>query len=167
MKRLPEAIFQVRLFGVNVSGKPHSRSHVQTPAVEVQIQAGARLRIISAVEADDVVVLVFDPDASFETSSTGVFPGRYIDDDAAHLTQKFATHECKVVILALEIFIENHHLREAERQKLHGVDLAQLAQHALAEAGGGRRNEGAVVGAVAQVEPAQEVDVARRSGHVQ
>ena len=83
---------------------------------------------IGAVEADNVVVLIFHPDAADKAAIPRALLGLYIDDDAAHFAQKFAAHEGEVVVLALEVLIEHHHLRETQRQELHGEDLGQIGE---------------------------------------
>ena len=125
------------------------------------------MRIVSAVEADDVVVLVFDPDAAEEPALASVFLGRDVDDDAAHFAEELAADESEIVILALKILIEDHHLGKAQRQKLHGINVAQFAEHAFAEAGRRGRSESAVIGALAHIQAAQEVHVADGDGRAE
>ena len=79
------------------------------------------MRIVSAIEAHHVVILVFNPDAPQKPSGRGVLFRLNIDHEAAHFAQKLATHEVEVVIFLLKIGIEDHHLREAKRQETHGI----------------------------------------------
>ena len=115
--------------------------------------------IVGAVEAHDVVILVFDPDPAQEAALAGVLLGGDVQDNATHLAQEFAAHESEVVVLALKILVEDHHLGKAEGQELHGIHTAELAEHALAQPGGGGRGESAIVSAVAHIEAAEEVHV--------
>src|SRR5208282_2943010 len=111
IKRLTQAIFEDGLLGINQRRQPDSAgAEVLTPTVKVQVITGSRMRIVRAVKADDVVALVFDPDAAEEAALAGVFLGGNVDDDAAHLAEKLAADEREVVILALKILIEDHHL---------------------------------------------------------
>jgi hypothetical protein len=52
--------------------------------------------------------------------------GLNIDDDTAHFSQKFPANEAKVIILALEIGIQYHHLRKSQRQELQRIKGSQL-----------------------------------------
>ena len=58
---------------------------------------------ISSVETNDVVVLVFDPDAPFEEAIAGVFFRRNVEHHAANVAQKLAVHVAEVVVGAVEI----------------------------------------------------------------
>jgi len=43
--------------------------------LEVQVITGTRMGIVGAIEADDVVVLIFNPDAGLESAFAGIFLG--------------------------------------------------------------------------------------------
>ena len=65
--RLLVAFDALRLFHVNGHRQPDSRLHVHPPTVEVEVVARVVLGAgpgIGAVEADDVAVLILDPDAA-------------------------------------------------------------------------------------------------------
>ena len=82
-------------------------------------------------------------------------PGFDIDHQAAHFSQKLATHESEVVIPLLEIGIEHHHLGEAQRQKVHGVKAGEMVEHAMAEAG--LADERSVFRTIAHVEASEKI----------
>ena len=151
MERLTDTVFEIGLLGINKRRQPHAGAKVLPPAVKVQIITGSRMRIVSAVEANDVVVLIFDPDAAEEPALAGVFLGGDVHDDAAYFPKELAADESVIVIPALEILIEDHHLGKAQGQELHGIYVAQLAEHAFTEPGCGRRGEGAVIGTLAHI----------------
>src|ERR1700674_862047 len=108
MERLTQTILQIGLLGINKRRQPDAGAKVLTPAIKVQVIAGSRMRIVSAIEADDVVVLVLDPDAAEEPALAGAFPGCDIHGDAAYFAEELPANESEVVILALKILIENH-----------------------------------------------------------
>ena len=122
------------------------------------------MRIVGAVEADNVVILVFNPDTSQEAALAGVFLWRDIHYHAADLAEKLAADECEIVKLTLKILIEHHHLCETEGQELHGINVAQLADHAFAESGCGRGREGTVIGPFAHIQASKKVNVAAWDG---
>src|SRR5258708_19864026 len=123
--------------------------------------------IVSAVEADDVVVLILDPDAAEETPLAGVFLRSDVHHDAAYFAEELAPHEREIIIPTLKILIEDHHLGKAQGQKLHGINAAQLAEHALSEAGRRGRHECSVIGAFSHVQSAEEIDIAGWDGSVE
>ena len=155
MQTLAQSGLEVRFFGVDIGGKPGAGAHVQAPAVEVEEEVDFGLRIVAAVKADDVVILIFDPDSAHEARDFLAFLGLDIDDEAAEFAKKFAAHEGEVVVLLLEIGVEHDHLGEAHGQKVQGVDSGQLGEHAVAESG--LADERNVFGAVGHIEAAEEV----------
>src|SRR5205823_12895185 len=61
------SIVKIGFFAINVGRQPEARPQIEAPTVKVQIVAVARCRAIRAVEADNVVILVFYPDSPHET----------------------------------------------------------------------------------------------------
>src|SRR5579863_7093453 len=92
------------------------------------------MRRVGSVEADNIVVLIFDPDAAQKTASTRVFLRSHINYDTANLTQKLATNKVEGIKLALEVLIENRHLGKSQRQKLHRVSVAHFLDDAFSQA---------------------------------
>ena len=115
---------------------------------------------ISAIEANNVVVLVFNPYPSQESPVAGVLFGLNVDDQAAHFSKELPANELEFVVLLLEILIQHDHLGETQRQKLHRVNIGELAQNPLLEARFSL--EQAILRAIAHVEPSQEVPIADR-----
>ncbi len=157
---LRHLVLHVGFFAVNVSGQPDARSQVQAPAVEMQIKRRAGVWRIRAIEADNVELLVFHPHASQEATLAGVFLGLHIDHQAPNFAEEFPAHKRQVVVPLLEVVIQHHHLREAQRQKVHGVHAGQIVQHSPPESRW--LDESSVIGAIAHIEPAQKVVVVRR-----
>ncbi len=60
---------------------------------------------------------------------------RTSDDDAAHFAKKLTARKGELVVLLLEIGIEDHHLGEAQRQEVHGIEAGKPVEHTVAEAG--------------------------------
>ncbi len=158
MQRLGEAGLEIRCFGVDVGREPGARTHVQTPAIEVEKEVYLRLRIIRAVEANDVVVLIFHPDAAFEASDFLIFFGLNIDHQAANFTQELTADEVEVVVLLLKIGGENHHLGKAHRQKMQGINPGQFTQQAMSKTG--LADEGNVFRSVGHIETAEVILIA-------
>ena len=121
--------------------------------MEKEIQLG--LGKVGSVEADNVVILIFDPDPAHETCGLLTFLGLYIDDQAAELSQKFAPHKSEVVVFLLEIRVEHHHLSEAQGKEVQGVDPRHLAKHPTPESR--LANERNVLRAVTHVEAAEKI----------
>src|SRR5580698_4725052 len=124
----------------------------------MQVVAIALVRTVSAVEADDVVVLIFHPDPAHKTD-TPVFSFRLnVNHDAADFAQKLAAYKREVIIFALEILVDYHHLGKAQRQKLHAVNTGELGDEAASKSR--LALEYAVFGAIRHVNPAQEILIA-------
>jgi hypothetical protein len=85
-----------------------------------------------------------------------------IDHKAAGLAQKLATHERQLVILLLKVVIEHDHLRETQRQKVHGIHAREAADHAPAKSG--TLDEGPIIGPVTHIQAAEEVVIIHRNG---
>src|ERR1700726_2493309 len=119
------------------------------------------MRIISAIEADYVVFLIFDPDSSHETSGSRAFLGLNVNYEATDLPEELPAHEREVVIFFLKVSIEHHHLGETKRQKPHGVNVRQSVQHATPETG--LPNEGRILRAIAHIKPPEKVLVFHRN----
>ena len=58
---------EVAFFAVDVSRNPVARNQVQAPAIHVEEERVPRGGRVRAVKADDIVILVFNPDAAEET----------------------------------------------------------------------------------------------------
>ena len=75
----------LRLFNVDGHRQPDAGLHVHPPAVEVEVVFGGILiggTGVGAVEADDVAVLVLDPDAAVEAAHAGDL-GMHVEDPGA------------------------------------------------------------------------------------
>src|ERR1700726_949802 len=100
MKRLTDTVFEIGLLGIDKRRQPDAGAEVLAPAVKVQVITGSWMRIVSAVEADDVVVLIFDPDAAEEPAFAGVFLGGNVPDDAAYFAEELAADKSELVLPA-------------------------------------------------------------------
>ncbi len=122
----------------------------------------ARPRRVRAVEPNDVVVLVFDPNAAQEAAVARALLGGHVEHQAAHVAQEFAAHVAEVIVLAIEVVaIREDHPGEAERLVLHLEELAEAAEQLFLHA----RVVFDVVLAIdgrAQVHAAQEIPVILR-----
>ena len=90
-----------------------------------------RLRIVRAIKADNVVVLVLNPNSPEEAHGLFALPRLYVNDEATQFSQEFATDKSELVVLFLKISVEQDHLRKAHRQIMQRVDSRKFAQHAM------------------------------------
>ena len=72
---------------------------------------------VCSIESHDIVILIFHPDSSLESHAGGIVFRLYVDYQAADIAQKFAAYEREFVKLALQIFVQQNHLRETKGQK--------------------------------------------------
>ena len=101
--------------------------------MEEEINLG--LRVVTSVEADDVVVLIFHPNPAHKSRSLLAVLRMDVDYEATDLAQKFATHEREIIKFFLEVGVEHHHLGKTHGQVVQRIDASQLREHAMAEAG--------------------------------
>jgi hypothetical protein len=99
---LGDAVLHIAFFAVNVGGQPFVLAGVHAPAVEIEVVASARRTAVGAVEANDVIVLVFGPDAAGKAALSAVGQRVDIENDAAHFAQKFPANISEFVVLAVE-----------------------------------------------------------------
>ena len=86
---------------------------------------------IGSVQADDVEILILDPDAAQEAALAGLLLGGDIENDAAHVAQKFAVNVFEVVVRAVEVVaVGEDHPGEADGLVLELEQLAEAAQQA-------------------------------------
>ena len=69
---------------------------------------------IGSIEANDVVIMVLNPNPSQE-ASTGVVFGLYVQHQAADFADELLPHKLKIVVILLEIPIKHDHLSKADR----------------------------------------------------
>ena len=60
---------EVAFFAVDVGRHPVAGNQVEAPAIHVEEVGVARGRSVGAVQADDVEILIFDPDAAQEAAA--------------------------------------------------------------------------------------------------
>src|SRR5690242_13829795 len=148
-------VMQFRFFAVNIGGQPEARPHIQTPTVKVKIKTVARGGAIRAVETDDIVILIFNPNPPHETAATSVLLRLDVDHKATHLSQKFSSNESKIVVFALEVIVYDYHLGKAKRQESHGIQAGQFGKDPATESRLAHKR--AIFGSIAQVDPAQKI----------
>src|SRR4029077_13958256 len=103
MDGVRKASLQVRFFAVDVRRQPGSGAHVEAPTVEVEVSSHLGLREVGAVEADDIVILVFDPDTPLKAPRRGLRFGLDINHETANFAEELPAHKREVVILLLEV----------------------------------------------------------------
>ena len=118
---LGQRVVQISFLAVHERRHPLARLHIGAPAVEVEVPAGVPAATVSAVKSNNVVVLIFDPDAAKEPALAGLILRRHVEHQATHFAEEFAAHVIELVVLLVEaIRIDEDHLQEAVRQELHG-----------------------------------------------
>ena len=115
---LGNGVVHVAFLAVNERRQPHTGLHVGAPTVKVEVPAGMPAATVSAIEPNDVVVLIFDPDAPQEAALAGLFHRRNVENQAAHFTKKLAPHVIELIVVLVEaVGINENHLQEAAGHK--------------------------------------------------
>src|SRR6516164_11351556 len=96
----------VGLLDVDIGGQPEPRAHVFAPAVEVEEDIGSGRRRVRSVKTDNVVVLVFHPDAADKASGKLWFC-LDVEDKATHVAQEFTADVSEIIVPAIEALIVN------------------------------------------------------------
>ena len=112
-------IADVTFLGINKRGQPEIRAGVHAPTVKMEIQIGECAAGIGAVESNDRVVLVLDPDAPDEAPFARLLLWSYVKDERAHFPEEFAADVIEIVVLRVQAaVVEVNHLQKTVRQKL-------------------------------------------------
>src|SRR5262245_19340386 len=101
----------------------------------MEIPARVTAATVRAVKANNVEVLIFHPNTPKEAALLGLLLGTHIENQAAHFSQKLATHIVKFVMLLIESGgVEKDHLQEAVGQILHreGEEVSDSGEEFLA-----------------------------------
>src|ERR1700758_3520456 len=110
---------QAALFAVDKRRQPQVFSHIGAPAVEIEIVAYQGRPAIRAVDAYNVKVLIFHPDAPHEAPLVFLADRVDVKHQAAHFTQEFTPHVLDPVVQAVEtVHVQENHLQESTRQEL-------------------------------------------------
>src|SRR4029077_18824565 len=83
-----EEIGVIGFLAVDVARQPQPRAHVLTPAIKVKVFLRCIGCSMSAIEADDVEILVFPPDSSEEFSISGSAFRLNVVHEAPHIAQE-------------------------------------------------------------------------------
>src|SRR5215469_9834510 len=120
-------IMQVALFDVNEGRKPLVRFDVHPPAIEIEIVAHQERLAVGTIEPHDVVILIFHPDSSDETSFVVLTHWTNVEDQTANLPQKFAPDVLKSVVLTIEARrVHVDHLQEPARHETYIQELSPI-----------------------------------------
>ena len=127
----------------------------------------ARARRISPVQADNVVVLVFHPNASQKAPVARTLLGCHVEDDAAHIALKLAMHIFEIVVTAVKILaVGKDHPRKAHRLVFELEQFSDAAKHSVLEAGLFREIV-AAIDRVRHIHAAEEIMILnRRRSHL-
>src|ERR1700693_2698680 len=123
------SILHVAFFAIYKGRQPFVFSGVGAPAVKVKIKTAGRRSRIGAVEAHDVVVLVFHPDAPRETTLSRARQRINVKNHAAYFAQKFLAGICELVVLTVKsVRVQINHLQKSTRQKIAGEKASNTEQ---------------------------------------
>ena len=90
---------------------------------------------VSAIETDDVIVLIFDPNAAQKPALARFWKRGHVEYQAPDFTQEFSAHVIELVVLRIEAAgIDEDHLQKAVGQVLHGEreEIADAGEDLLA-----------------------------------
>src|SRR5258708_3924156 len=85
------------LLGINKRRQPKIRARVHAPTVKMEFQIRKFVSCKGAIESNDRVFLVLDPDSPDEASIAGLLLWSYVKDQRAHFTQEFAADVIKII----------------------------------------------------------------------
>src|SRR6267142_6327441 len=91
---------------------------------------GHRRGAVCAVESNNVVVLVLNPDTSLESTRAALLR-HHIEDKTTDRAQELAADVFEVVVVTAELPTDDEHLLETFGQILHGVNLFQPVQNGI------------------------------------
>ena len=95
----------------------------------MEVKVAATLRLIGSVHADDVVLLVFDPDSSYKVRSLDLLVRNNVEDERAHIAKKFLPQIFQVIVLRSESMAKKDKLHESFRQIGHLVKAIKAIEH--------------------------------------
>ena len=101
----------------------------------MKIHLGAFGFVVRAIEANDVIIAIFNPDSTKESPCLHLVLRRHIKNDAADFAKKLSTNEFKLVVVAIELIaVDQNHLSETTRQILHRNQQSYLVAETLGKA---------------------------------
>src|SRR5258707_13106286 len=118
----------VGLFGVDVSRQPESRTHVDAPAIEMEIEFRAGIDLVAAVEPDNVVVLILNPDASDKKWPLHVWARHHVKYQRADFAQELLAERLQFVVGIVKVMAQENQFHEAARHVLHGKNVVEMRQ---------------------------------------
>src|SRR5215471_9708670 len=124
---LGTGITRIALLGVDEGGKPQVGSGVGPPALEIEIGADVGRMTVGTIEAHDVVILIFHPDASGEATFAALAQRSNVKYQTANLAQKFPVNVLELVMLTVEprgVYID--HLEETAGDETDVDELAPI-----------------------------------------
>src|SRR5664279_122388 len=99
---------------VNVDGQPDSRAKVLAPAIEVDIKIPKGRIDAGAIQADNRIVVLLNPDAPMKRPALRRSKRMDIDDQTMDVAQVFPAHGLKDVVVAIEVILIHHQGFECE-----------------------------------------------------
>src|SRR3954462_1361814 len=106
----------------------------------MEVFVGTEGRSVGPVEANDIEVLVLNPNPADKFCFAAVSFRLHIKNKTANLTEKFPPHVDKVVVGAVEIFvIDQNHVGKTGGQKFNEEDRFQHLLGLCSQAGNGKK----------------------------
>ena len=96
----------------------------------MEIKVPAALWLVGAVDADNVVLLVFNPDATDEMRTFDLLVGHHVEHERPDVAQKLLSLIFEVIVVLIEAVAQEDKLHEALRQIIHFVEAVQSVEHA-------------------------------------
>src|ERR1700682_4907902 len=90
--------------------------------------ARARLPRIAPIQADNIVVLVLNPDPAHEPQTLRLRAGHHVKDQRAHLSEELLAERPQFVMLCVKVAAQEHQGHEALRQVLHAEHAAKVGK---------------------------------------
>ncbi len=130
----PERLDQrvVGFFAVDERREPNILAGVRAPAVKIEVVGGLGLAAVAAVEAHDVIILVFYPNPTDKAPFVALRYRVDVENQTANLPKELASDVIKIVMLAVEPgCVHVDHLEETAGEKFHRDKSSQAAKHAV------------------------------------
>src|SRR5215471_9073624 len=92
---------KIGLFCIDVCWQPHIGADILSPAIEVEVHLRQAGGAVGAIETDNVVILILNPDAPFECPVACLFRLN-VENKTADRTQEFTPDIFEIVIVPVE-----------------------------------------------------------------
>src|SRR5262249_4547496 len=130
---LEGGILRLGLLGINVGGQPQTRLHVDAPAVEMEVELALGIWAVGSVEANNVEILIFYPDATQKVRRLVLAFRNHVNYARPAPAQKLAAQVSEFVMLLIEMLVQKHHLQKADVLVVHPEEAVQPVENLIHE----------------------------------